>query len=326
MPEDTIKFFDENFKINSNQQIELFIKKYIGFEKYSYDQIQIFIKLITSQFTRFKSKLLNYIEDNKEEGFYIGEFSKYEIYYVMKGYTKYLIEKFNNSEKVKDNENHYFDIYEKEELKREKFDMPLLFSTFEKLLNEEVNKFQNDSGKYNYSKFYLKKMKEIFEIENEIEEEKEDKKSLLSILQNRTQNYIITNDNFKKMVLLYGRIKANIPVIIMGETGCGKTLLIEKLNQILNNGKMTIRIINLHPGITDDILYNNVKKIVEEAKSIKEEIWILFDEINTCQSFTLLTEIFINRTYNGEKMGDNIRLLGACNPYRKKNLQPKNLD
>ena len=127
LPEDTIKFFDENFKINSNQQIELFIKKYIGFEKYSYDQIQIFIKLITSQFTRFKSKLLNYIEDNKEEGFYIGEFSKYEIYYVMKGYTKYLIEKFNNSEKVKDNENHYFDIYEKEELKREKFDMPLLF-------------------------------------------------------------------------------------------------------------------------------------------------------------------------------------------------------
>ena len=113
MPEDTIKFFDENFKINSNQQIELFIKKYIGFEKYSYDQIQIFIKLITSQFTRFKSKLLNYIEDKKEEGFYIEEFSKYEIYYVMKGYTKYLIEKFNNSEKVKDNENHYFDIYEK---------------------------------------------------------------------------------------------------------------------------------------------------------------------------------------------------------------------
>lgn len=201
MPEDTIKFFDENFKINSNQQIELFIKKYIGFEKYSYHQIHIFIKLITSQFTRFKSKLLNYIEDNKEEGFYIGEFSKYEIYYVMKGYTKYLIEKFNNSEKVKDNENHYFDIYEKEELKREKFDMPLLFSTFEKLLNEEVNKFQNDSGKYNYSKFYLKKMKEIFEIENEIEEEKENKKSLLSILQNRTHNYIITNENFKKMVL-----------------------------------------------------------------------------------------------------------------------------
>ena len=161
-------------------------------------------------------------------------------------------------------------------------------------------------------------MKEIFEVENEIEEEKEDKKSLLSILQNRTQNYIITNDNFKKMVLLYGRIKANIPVIIMGETGCGKTLLIEKLNQILNNGKMTIRIINLHHGITDDILYNNVKKIIEEAKTIKEEIWILFEEINTCQSFPLLTEIFINRTYNGEKMSDNIRLLGACNPYRKR--------
>lgn len=163
MPEDTIKFFDENFKINSNQQIESFIKKYIGFE------IQIFIKLITSQFTLFKSKLLNYIVDNKEEGFYIGEFSKYDIYYVMKGYTKYHIEKFNNAKKIKDNENHFFDIYEKE-LKRTKFEIHLLFSTFEKMLNEKVNKFQNDCWKYNYSKFYLKKIKVIFKIENEIEE------------------------------------------------------------------------------------------------------------------------------------------------------------
>ena len=33
---------------------------------------------------------------------------------------------------------------------------------------------------------------------------------------------------------------------------------------------------------------------------------------------TLLTEIFINRTFKGEKLEDNIRLIGACNPYRKK--------
>jgi len=33
---------------------------------------------------------------------------------------------------------------------------------------------------------------------------------------------------------------------------------------------------------------------------------------------SLLTEIFINRTYNGNKLCDNIRLIGACNPYRKR--------
>ena len=318
LPEDTIKIFDENFKTKTNQQIDSFIKKYLGFENYSYHQIQIFIKFITSQFTQFKSKLTNYLKDKKEEELYIEEFSKCASHYVMNGYTKYLIEKFNNAEKVKYNENYYFELYEKELLKRTKFDIPLLFTIIENMQFEDAHKLENHSGKNNYSIFYLKRMKEIFEIENEIEEEKNDKKSLLSILQNRIHNYIITNDNFKKMILLYYRIKANIPVIIMGETGCGKTLLIEKLNEILNDGKMTIRIINLHPGITDDILYNYMKKIVEDAKTTKEEIWILFEEINTCQSFSLLTEIFINKTFNGEEISENIRLIGACNPYRKR--------
>ena len=44
-----------------------------------------------------------------------------------------------------------------------------------------------------------------------------------------------------------------------------------------------------------------------------------FDEVNTCLSLSLLTEIFINRTYNGKRISDNIRLIGACNPYRRRN-------
>ena len=51
------------------------------------------------------------------------------------------------------------------------------------------------------------------------------------------------------MLLIVYRIKANIPVIIMGETGCGKTSLIIKLNQLLNNGKTTLHEINLYRGI-----------------------------------------------------------------------------
>ena len=57
----------------------------------------------------------------------------------------------------------------------------------------------------------------------------------------------------------------------------------------------------------------------KEAKiNENREIWVLFDEINTCLSLSLLNEILINRTYNGEKISENIRLIGACNPIRKK--------
>ena len=40
------------------------------------------------------------------------------------------------------------------------------------------------------------------------------------------KGYEFTIDNFVKMILIYLRIRANIPLILMGETGCGKTIQI----------------------------------------------------------------------------------------------------
>ena len=167
------------------------------------------------------------------------------------------------------------------------------------------------------SKEYLRRMKEILNIKNKVGKDDGNLKSLLSIIEK--DNYVITDDNFKKMVLLVYRIKANVPVIIMGETGCGKTALITKLNQILNNGKTTVEIINIHPGIDDTQLCKIMdEKNIIAKKNSDEELWLFFDEINTCLSLSLITEIFINRTYSGKKISENIRLIGACNPYRKR--------
>jgi len=80
----------------------------------------------------------------------------------------------------------------------------------------------------------LKHLKEALDLPNEVENEEEINgikyKSLLSIIEDN--NYVITNDNFNKMVLLLYRIKDNIAVIIMREIWYGKTALIIKLNQI----------------------------------------------------------------------------------------------
>ena len=198
-------------------------------------------------------------------------------------------------------------------------------SEFLKLVKEAIDEVANPSY------FYLKRLKQLLNLPNDINEDIEigGKKllSLLSILNLKNEDYVITDDNFKKMVLLIYRIQANIPVIIMGETGCGKTALITKLNQILNNGEKLLKIIQIHPGINDEKICEEMKKTNELAKkqdyknekhTERKEQWVFFDEINTCNSLTLLTEIFINRTFNGEKLEDNIRLIGACNPYRKR--------
>ena len=188
-------------------------------------------------------------------------------------------------------------------------------NNFNKLVMEAANQVINSSYKY------LKRLKQILFLPNDLEKDIDDKKSLLSILDKDTDNYVITDDNYKKMLLLVYRIKANVPVIIMGETGCGKTSLIKKLSQILNNGELLVEIINIHPGITDNEITNIMRKMNEKANNEKyknKELWVFFDEINTCLSLSLLTEIFMNRTFNGEKLEKNIRLIGACNPYRKR--------
>ena len=70
--------------------------------------------------------------------------------------------------------------------------------------------------------------------------------------------------------------------------------------------------------MTDEKLGELMKSLNSKAESQEdEEFWIFFDDINTSLSMTLITEIFIKRTVNGNKLSENIRLIGACNPYRK---------
>ena len=195
---------------------------------------------------------------------------------------------------------------------------------FLKLVKEAIDEVADPSY------FYLKRLKQLLNLPNDINNDieiqgKQGKEKLLSLLSilnlENEEDYVITDDNFKKMVLLIYRIQADVPVIIMGETGCGKTALITKLNQIINNGKKLLGIIKIHPGINDEKICEEMKEMNKSAKEKRKEgkeQWVFFDEINTCSSLTLLKEIFINRTFNGEKLEDNIRLIGACNPYRKK--------
>ena len=67
--------------------------------------------------------------------------------------------------------------------------------------------------KYKNTKDYLKVLKKILNLENPIDNEIEkDKKTLLEII--NENEYVIKNDNFKKMVLILYRKIGKIPVIL----------------------------------------------------------------------------------------------------------------
>lgn len=51
------------------------------------------------------------------------------------------------------------------------------------------------------------------------------------------ESYELTGDNVKKILAIHMRFRCNIPVIIMGETGCGKTRLIRYLCGLQTEGE-----------------------------------------------------------------------------------------
>ena len=69
-------------------------------------------------------------------------------------------------------------------------------------------------------------------------------------------SYIFTSDNFIKLILIITRIRANLPVILMGETGCGKTSLIRILYDLqfktTEQNSSNMLIYNIHAGINDN--------------------------------------------------------------------------
>ena len=103
-------------------------------------------------------------------------------------------------------------------------------------------------------------------------EENENEEKEIKSIEEITKNYIFTPDNFIKMILILLRIRANIPVIMMWETGCGKALLIRKLSELLNDGSnKKMKILNIHEDITyKDIINFLEKNVIKDVERIEK--------------------------------------------------------
>ena len=163
-------------------------------------------------------------------------------------------------------------------------------------------------------------------------------------------SYTFTADNFFKMILILLRLKSRISVILMGETGCGKTSLINTICDLCDF-KLLKKTINAGCNDNDIVAFIGKNNLTEENLNYEENgndndsldginlssisgiqyndnknkgidkdklIVVFFDELNTCNSQGLLTEIMCKHTIQGKKIKSNVAFIGACNPYRKK--------
>jgi len=87
-----------------------------------------------------------------------------------------------------------------------------------------------------------------------------------------------------------------------------------------------MKIFNIHEGLTDNDIIEWVKKnnLLEVEnngeiiikKNLCPKILVFFDEINTCNSMGLISEILCKHTMQGKKLKFNAIFIEACNPYR----------
>lgn len=137
--------------------------------------------------------------------------------------------------------------------------------------------------------------------------------------------YELTADNVMKMLAIHMRFRCGIPVIIMGETGCGKTRLVRFLCDLQREGRAVenMMLVKVHGGTTAEMIYRKVKEaeILAEKnrRTHKLDTILFFDEANTTESLFAIKEILCDRTVQGHplKADSGLKIIAACNPYRR---------
>ncbi|KAM9843458.1 E3 ubiquitin-protein ligase rnf213-alpha-like [Aulostomus maculatus] len=139
------------------------------------------------------------------------------------------------------------------------------------------------------------------------------------------ETYELTTDNVLKILAIHMRFRCGIPVIIMGETGCGKTRLIKFLCELRRSGTATenLKLIKVHGGTTSEMIYTKVRE-AEDMASINNQKYrldsvLFFDEANTTEDISSIKEVLCDKTVRGEDLKPNsgLQIIAACNPYRK---------
>ena len=143
------------------------------------------------------------------------------------------------------------------------------------------------------------------------------------------ETYELTMDNVKKILAIQMRFRCGIPVILMGETGCGKTRLIRYMSSLQSNltGARNMILMKVHGGVTRRDIIAKVHEAERVARKNRRDYQgsriqtvLFFDEANTTGALGLIKELMCDKRVNGRKvegLGSSLQVIAACNPYRK---------
>ena len=132
-----------------------------------------------------------------------------------------------------------------ENLKKSKIETPLQLEKDGKLLDNILEIIAVEKGEIDFIKDYIKE---------------------------NFSSYVFTRDNYIKMFLLIMRIRAGIPTILMGETGCGKTHLLEMFSLLYGQKVDYMYTLKFHAGITDKDITDFINKTIHLNNEKEDEL------------------------------------------------------
>ncbi|KAM6364551.1 LOW QUALITY PROTEIN: E3 ubiquitin-protein ligase rnf213-alpha-like [Pluvialis apricaria] len=137
-------------------------------------------------------------------------------------------------------------------------------------------------------------------------------------------SYQLTLDNTMKMLAIHLRFQCGIPVIIMGETGCGKTKLVQFMCNLQNAGRtiQNMMVVRVHGGTTSKTIQEKVRQAVELARTNEEQhnvdTVLFFDEANTSEAIFAIKEVLCDHSVSGQRISTHrLKVVAACNPYKR---------
>jgi hypothetical protein len=148
-------------------------------------------------------------------------------------------------------------------------------------------------------------------------------------------NFVLTADGLIKAIIMSRKIRAFIPLIIIGETGTGKTFLTQFLGtnvwpHIFKDDfpdSINYEYVLVHAGFGEPELVEMVRRNCLKANENSKKLTIVFlDEFNTCNSVDLVSNLICKRELFGRKIAKNLVYMGACNPFNLKSKQQLSME
>jgi hypothetical protein len=146
--------------------------------------------------------------------------------------------------------------------------------------------------------------------------------------------YILTDDNMKKILAVLLRFNCSQPAVVMGETGCGKTAMVTFIAKLLDPPVpwqscdiQTLFVLRVDGGTTAAMAQDCVATAVEAARELGRrgapgKVLLFADEVNACCEMGFFSDLFCERRVFGVDIQPTLplNLIAACNPYKKHSL------